>query len=202
MLAPVIQLVLLYCLVMSGIVICNTAARAQNTITPKRIEELNTSITWDSSAFADIGGSFRNGNQWGPQSYASLGRALRLGVTADNYGYFDTSTTGHFSTLQRMKADTNFLLWGDPLGDIGSTASRLFASYFMGMRYEPSETGGCSRDWTPRDDSAWPLSFTYRYGGSVPTSPSDENYRRYLLSDDDTIADSPVVVLADPGLFA
>jgi hypothetical protein len=75
--------------------------------TPKLIEELNTDIEWDSTAFADMGGSFRNGNQWGPQSYASLGQALRLGVTADNYGYFDTSTTGHFSALQRMKADTS-----------------------------------------------------------------------------------------------
>jgi hypothetical protein len=198
MTASVIQRVLLYCLVFSGVVFCNAASWAQNTITPKRIEELNTTITWPSSAFADIGGSFRNGNQWGPQSYASLGQALRLGVTADNYGYFDTSTTGHFSALQRMKADTNFLLSGDPLGDIGSTASRLFTAYLMGIRFEPSETGGGGRDWTPRDDSAWQLSFTYKYGGSVPSSPSDENYRRYLLTDTDTLAGSPVVVLADP----
>jgi hypothetical protein len=196
--ASVIQRVLAWCLIISGIVFCSAASWAQNTITPKRIEELNTDIEWDNTAFADISGRFRGGNQWAPPVLGSISKALRLGVTMDMYGYFDTTETSHFHNLQAMTADSNFLLWGNPLGNVSDDSSRLFTSYLMGIRFEPSETGGCGRDWTPRDDSAWPLSFTYKYGGSVPSSPSDENYRRYLLSDTDTTTDSPVVVLADP----
>jgi hypothetical protein len=96
-----------------------------------------------------------------------------------------------------VTANSNFLLWGNPLGNVSDDSSRLFTSYFLGLRFEPSENGGSSRSWVPRDDSAWPLSFTYKVGGSVPSSPSDENYRRYVLTETDTTADSPVVVLAD-----
>jgi hypothetical protein len=60
MFVTVSQRALAVCIVIGGVLFVAASATAQNTITPKRIEELNTSITWDSSAFADIGGSFRS----------------------------------------------------------------------------------------------------------------------------------------------
>ncbi len=62
------------------------------------------------------------------------------------------------------------------------------------MRWEPAENAGLEKDWQPRDSDSWLFSFGYRAHGTVPTSPSDVNNRRYKLAHDSALS-YPVKVL-------
>lgn len=155
---------------------------AQNTILPPPFNEINSAVVWDSDVFAPSIPGFALGHQWGAADLDKINTALQMNVTADHFGWL--SDTGHLRQLRHLGEglrDTNYLVWGSPLVNFNNNASRVFTSYWVGMRWEPAENAEAGRTWTPRDDSSWPFSFLKRSGGSIPTSPSDVNYRRYVL---------------------
>jgi len=161
----------------------STVMLAQNTIIPNPVHVTNPSFTWDNTVFATKLPSFALGHQWGTADLDKLNTALRMNVTADHFGYLDPN--GPIKTLTHLgggNGDTNYIVWTSPLMNHGMAGSYDFNGRWLGMRWEPAENSGLGRDWTPRDDDAWPLSFGAKYHGTIPVSSSDANYRRYKLA--------------------
>lgn len=179
---------------------------AQNSYTPPPITTTNPAFTWDASVFSVRMPAFALGHQWGTSSLDKVNTALKMNVTADHYGimYMNGGAinidaqgrlAGSLNDLYHLGQgyrDTNYVIWGSPMD---YTPEHIdFVGKWMGMRWEPAENAGLSRSWTPRDADAWPFSFAAKHYGTIPTSSSDANYRRYMLAQNTTLT-YPVKVL-------
>ncbi len=179
---------------------------AQNTIIATPITTTNPSFTWDATVFSDRVPAFALGHQWGTSALDKANSALSMNVTSDHYGDMwdgangiDLDSNGLLSGFLNQLyhlgdgyLDTNYVFWGSPM--VWTPSHIDFYGYWMGMRWEPSENAGLDRTWTPRDAEAWPFSFGSKHHGTIPASPSDANYRRFVLAMDSMLA-YPVKVL-------
>ena len=181
-------------------------ASAQNTIIPEPITTTNPAFTWDSSVFSDGIGAFALGHQWGASSLDKINTAFSMNMTNDMFGYMwdegkikRDSVTGilanHLNQLYHLGQgyrDTNYIIVGSAME--GMPANHEFNEYWIGMRWEPAENSDLEGTWTPRDADSWPFSFAARHHGTIPSSPSDANYRRYVVAPDSSLT-YPVKIL-------
>ena len=182
-------------------------ACAQNTIIPEPITATNPAFTWDSSVFSDGIGAFALGHQWGASSLDKVNSIFSMNMTNDQFGYMwdntgkikrDTATgllSGHLEQLYHLGQgyhDTNYIMIGSALE--GMPANHDFNGRWIGMRWEPAENSDLEGTWTPRDADSWPFSFAARHHGTIASSPSDANYRRYVVEPDSSLT-YPVKIL-------
>jgi len=118
-----------------------------------------------------------------------------MNVTNQNWGYLHDHAHEMYK-LGKGDHDTNYIVWAEPLHWTPGPIGEVFRRPWYGMRWEPAENSGLERDWVPRDEQSWPLSFAVKYHGTIPTSPTDVNYRRYLL-DTASMTTTPVKALDD-----
>jgi len=167
---------------------------AQNTIIPAPLQSYKPNY-WNSDVFSASVPTFALGHQWGGAALDKINTAFKMNVTGGNWGYLHLNEKELYKLGKGYK-DTNYVVWAAPLmhtteGWIGE----IFRVNWYGMRWEPAENPGIdNRDWQARDADAWPLSFGARHHGTVPSSPSDVNYRRFKL-DPAGMPSNPVRVL-------
>lgn len=165
---------------------------AQNTIIPDAINEYDSTF-WGSDVFATHVPGFVLGHQWGAARLDKVNTALKMNVTGDNWGYLNANAHKMY-TLGDGLRDTNYIVWASPLWFTPGRTGDAFRIPWYGFRWEPAENSGLSSTWQPRDGDSWPFSFGARHHGSVPTSASDVNYRRFVL-DTAGLTGTPVRVL-------
>lgn len=187
--------------------------QAQNTFTPQPLTWSYTPFKWDTAVFVTKLPSFALGHQWGAASLDKVNTALKMTVTNGHFGYMSADTGARpvlVDNLGRLDEvlrelydlgegrsdtslpDTNYVMWGSPL--VSRVQQNGINDKWIGMRWEAAENGGLDRTWTPRDDDAWPFTFAAKHHGTIDTSISNVNYRRYKL-DYDTALTYPVKVL-------
>jgi hypothetical protein len=166
---------ILCCIVLAGL----KSVSAQNSFTPAPIQTHHPDF-WNADVFADGLQVFALGHQWGAARLDKVNTAFRMNVTNQNWGYLN-SFVHQMYKLGEGVGDTNYIVWASPLWHTPGPYGDIFRRPWYGLRWEPAEHAGPDRTWTPRDDSAWSFSFRARYHGSIPTSSTDENYRRFVL---------------------
>jgi hypothetical protein len=155
---------------------------AQNTIIPSPIQTYYSNF-WNDDVFAVRIHSFALGSQWGTTSVDRCNTALKLNVTGGDWGWMGSGKTVEMSKLGNGYRDKNYLVWAQPLHGSGTAAiGDAFRNPWYGLRWEPAENSGLEKDWEPRDADSWPFSFGAKYHGTIPGSPSNTNYRRFVLS--------------------
>jgi hypothetical protein len=173
-------------------------AYCQNTILADPIQT-HVSGFWDTTVFATKLHHFALGHQWAAAKHDKTNTRLRANLTNHNWGY--TAVPELMAQLTRLGAgvgDTNYLCWGEvAINDHGAGMSdyaTALRSRTYGMRWEPAEVSNLTRTYAARDADAWPFGFAARHHGTVPTSTSDANYRRYVVAVDTSLS-YPVKIL-------
>ncbi len=174
------------------LLMAGTNLKAQNTIIPAPIQTYLPSF-WNSDLFATKLPAFGLGHQWGAADLDKVNTALKMNVTSGNWGYLNDFAPELYK-LGKGINDTNYIVWGAPLWWTPGPVGDVFRREWYGLRWEPAENPGLGRDWQPRDEDSWPFSFATRYHGTIPTSSTDVNYRRFKL-DSASMASNPLRAL-------
>ncbi len=185
---------------------CTLPAFSQNEITPQPLHSafpgINTGLT-DTSIFCPDPDAFLIGHQWAASSFRRANQALGCNFTNDHWSYLGGSgddSARKMQSLSRLDPGvTNYLGWalGAWQWRHDSTLTKLFITPWLGYRFDCSENGSASDTWAPRDSASWPYGFEARHHGYVPTSSSDENYRRYVLLKDSSAGSGTERIVLD-----
>ncbi len=188
------------------VIVCTSGVNAQNEITPQPLHTafpgINTSLT-DTSIFHPDPQTMLLGHQWGSARYRVINKALGCNFTNDHWSYLrhpGSSRTEKQGLLHRLDTSvTNYLGWalGEWTEGHSSAIQKLFTMRWLGYRYEPAENADPSDVWVPRDSLSWPYGFEYRHYGFIPTSPANENYRRFILHKDSVSGGDTATVVLD-----
>jgi hypothetical protein len=174
------------------VAIDSVCVHAQNTILPEPIQSYVPGF-WNTDVFAPSAPRFALGHQWGAARLDKVNTALKMNVTNQNWGYLHDHVHEMYK-LGKGDHDTNYIVWAEPLQWTPGPIGDVFRRPWYGLRWEPAENSGLGRDWVPRDEHSWPLSFAAKHHGTIPTSSADVNYRRYVL-DTASMASNPIKVL-------
>jgi len=179
--------------VLAAALLLTATVTAQNTIIPAPLQSYKPNY-WNSDVFSASVPTFALGHQWGAAALDKINTAFRMNVTGGNWGYLHLNEKELYKLGTGYK-DTNYVVWAAPLmHTVEGWQGDILRQNWYGMRWEPAENAGTGSTWQARDSEAWPLGFLARHHGTVPSSMSDPNYRRFKL-DPTGMPTNPVRVL-------